>query len=213
MTASDDLRRLQTTSRNLSIALARSPGDHAPPRFPLEPPSLACAKPRKRAKAAEGASASLWWARAILDLQRSNARCHARTSVLRPTFGTLVIPRASAARQWCGADAGPSERQMHKFPHLRSSISLRYMLRRVRDDTGYCSLGVEHQPRSPPIRPTRNVRDESRRTSPRSGARHAHQAEHEHSDRQRVFYRRLQADTMATVPPSSTASRHWSHMA
>lgn len=34
------------------------------PRFPLEPPSLACPTPQGRAVAAEGERASLWWARA-----------------------------------------------------------------------------------------------------------------------------------------------------
>jgi hypothetical protein len=81
MTTLDHLRRFRTAYVNLIKPAVRSPGDHAPPRFPLEPPSLACATPRKRAKAAEGASASLWWARAMLDLKRSSDRCHSRQMI------------------------------------------------------------------------------------------------------------------------------------
>jgi hypothetical protein len=157
MTASDDMRRPRTASRKHELPLVRSPGDHAPPRFPLEPPfvdcgmpgkesilfsfvrsppeaflpprprfsaaiarrgcqgwprfsghrrlglgsvehdgmlefrgSLACATPRKRAKAAEGTSASPWWARATAVSQhaidRFQTRCLPAVTTPSPFF-------------------------------------------------------------------------------------------------------------------------------
>src|SRR5438874_6879349 len=70
MTGLDEFGSYWTTLRNRARRTSGSPGDHASPRFPPEPPSLACPTPQGRAAAAEGASASPWWARASAVLER-----------------------------------------------------------------------------------------------------------------------------------------------
>jgi hypothetical protein len=70
MAGLDEFRSHWTTSRNCARRTSGSPGDHASPRFPPEPPSLACLTPKGRAAAAEGASASPWWTRASAVLER-----------------------------------------------------------------------------------------------------------------------------------------------
>src|SRR6266705_3656753 len=70
MTALGEFGSYWTGLHNRSRPTSGSPGDHASPRFPPEPPSLACPTPQGRAMAAEGASASPWWARASAVLER-----------------------------------------------------------------------------------------------------------------------------------------------
>ena len=67
----DQYGRYGTDSYEPLQTWSGSPGDHASARFPTEPPSLARPTPQGRAKAAEGASASPWWARAHFALQRA----------------------------------------------------------------------------------------------------------------------------------------------
>src|SRR5215510_8697876 len=70
MTALDEFGSYWTRLCHRARRTSGSPGDRVSPRFPPEPPSLACSTPHGRAAAAEGASASPWWARASAVLGR-----------------------------------------------------------------------------------------------------------------------------------------------
>jgi hypothetical protein len=76
-------------SHTSPLAGGRCPQHRKWPRFPLEPPSLACPTPQGRAMAAEGERASLWWAGASLrreayvpSPQRAQDGLHGRVSDL-----------------------------------------------------------------------------------------------------------------------------------
>ena len=71
MTILDQLRRQWTAPSSQTKTSGGSPGDHAPARFPSEPPSLARPTPQGRAMAAQRGGASPWWARALATLERS----------------------------------------------------------------------------------------------------------------------------------------------
>lgn len=103
MTALDEFGSYWTALRNCVRRASGSPGDHASPRFPPEPPSLARPTPQGRAMAAEGASASLWWARASAVLER-----------VAPWLFEKVPDdelRARMAEQW---SRRPHEARMHR---------------------------------------------------------------------------------------------------
>ena len=70
MTTLDEFGSYWTALHNRGRRTSGSPGDRASPRFPPEPPSLARPTPQGRAAAAEGVSASPWWARASAVLER-----------------------------------------------------------------------------------------------------------------------------------------------
>ena len=70
MTISERYRRIWTRWVG-GVPYSGSPGDHAPARFPSEPPSLACPTPPGRARVAERGGASPWWTGARLWLERT----------------------------------------------------------------------------------------------------------------------------------------------
>ena len=66
----DEFRPYWTALHERARNSVRPSGDTPSPRFSPEPPSLACSTPQGRAAAAEGRSASSWWARASAVLER-----------------------------------------------------------------------------------------------------------------------------------------------